>query len=198
MVFTLIVLAILALIFTFLYMQQKASLVSAASFAAQQGAELWPDSRMFDNLLLSEKTFEGHFEEETDSNGKPKLVLKMDTGDSLPGQKVALIGEALGKRLVNTVLKPENTQIRIKYANNVIRSRLTVEITQEIKIPLGSIKELFDGKDTLTLCGQAEAAITEPAEYIRNIDLAVELSRKLEGNIDFQDLIQKIRSKGQK
>ncbi len=218
MIFTLIVFIILTLLFTFLYMQQKAVLVSAASFAAQQGAELWQDSRrsmengevnksdtadsigyrVFDNLLFSNETFEGYFEEESASNGKKKLVLKMDTGTSLPGQKVALIGEALVKRIGSTVLKPKSTKLRITYTNNALRGRLSVEIIQEIKVPLGGIKAFFDGKDTLTLNGQSTAAVIEPAEYIRNIDLAIELSKRLESELDFPGLIDKIKAKGQK
>lgn len=218
MIFTLIVLAILALLFAFLYMQQKAHLVSAASFAAQQGAELWTDSRrsmengeltgtkasdpigyrVFDNLLLSSKTFEGYFEEVLGDNGKPKLVLRMDTVDNLPGRKIALIGEALGKRIENTVLKPENTKVKLTYSNNTLRGRLTVSITQEIRVPLGGIKEYFDGKDTLTLSGSSTAAVTEPAEYIRNIDLAIELSREVKGELDLMGLLDSIKDKGQK
>ena len=218
MVFVLIVLAIFALLFTFLYMQQKASLVSAASFAAQQGAELWQDSRksmedgrvnigkdkdsigyrVFDNLLFSSKTYEGYFEEATAANGKPKLVLKMDTGDNLPGQKVAQIGEALSKRIENTVLKPKNTKVRIIFTNNALRGRLTVEITQEIKVPLGGIKEFFDGKDTLTISSQSTAAVTEPDEYIRNIDFVIELSKRLGEELDLRSLPDKIKAKGQK
>lgn len=218
MVFILIILAILSLLFTFLYMQQKASLISAASFAAQQGAELWLDSRrsmengsvdkgkdedtlsyrIFDNLLFSSKTYEGYIEEVAAANGKSKLVLKMDTGDNLPGQKVALIGEALSKRIANTVLKPKNAKVRITYKNNALRGSLAVEITQEIKIPLGGIKEFFDGKDTLTIRAQSEAAVTEPDEYIRNIDLAIELSRELGEALDLKNLTDKIMTKGQK
>ena len=218
MIFTLIVFVILTLMFTFLYMQQKASLVSAASFAAQQGAVLWLDSRrsmengeidktddadsigyrVFDNLLFSDKTFDGYFEEESIANGKNRLVLKMAAGNSLPGQKVSLIGEALCKRIESTVLKPRNTKLRITYTNNALRGKLSVEIIQEIKVPLGGIKAFFDGKDTLTLKGQSTASVTEPAEYIRNIDLAIELSKKLGSKLDFPGLIDKIKAKGQK
>jgi hypothetical protein len=188
MIFTLIVFVILILLFTFLYMQQKASLVSAASFAAQQGAELWLDSRrsmengeiekveadslgyrIFDNLLFSNKTFEGYFEEEPAANGKMKLVLKMDPGKSLPGQKVELIGEALCKRIERTVLKPKSTKLRITYVNNALRGRLIVEIIQEIKVPLGGIKVFLDGKDTLTINGQSTAAVSEPSESNRTV-----------------------------
>ncbi len=216
MIFTLIIFTILTLLFTFLYMQQKATLVSAASFAAQQGAGLWLDSRrsmengetdkagaadsigyrVFDNLLFSNKTFEGYFEEVLDANGKKALVLKMDVGGSLPGQKAALIGEALSKRIEGSVLKPKNTKVRITYTNNIIRGRLTVEILQEIKVPLGGIKAFLDGKDTLTLSGRSTAAVTEPAEYIRNIDLALELSKKLKSELNFTALMDKIKGSG--
>lgn len=218
MVFTLTVLAIISLLFTFLYMQQKACLVSAASFAAQQGAELWPDSRssmedgsvnkdkdedsisyrIIDNLLFSSKTYEGYFEEAAAINGKSELVLKMDTGDNLPGQKVALIGEALSRRIRDSVLKPKNAKVTITYTNNGLRGSLSVEINQEIKIPLGGIKEFFDGKDTLTLSGQSTAMVAEPDEYIRNIDLAIELSKKLGEELDLKGITDKIMAKVKK
>lgn len=217
MIFTFIVLTILTLLFTFLYMQQKAYLVSAASFAAQQGAELWRDSRrsmengelsgertenpmgyrIFDNLLMSQKTFEGHLDKETGSDGKSKYVLIMKAGDNLSGQKAALIGEALGRRIENTALKPENTRVKLIYSNNGLRGRLSIEITQEIKVPLGGIKKFFDGKETLDLSGRSTAAVVEPAEYIRNIDLAIELSRELEGELDLTGLLDSIKAKGQ-
>ncbi|MEA4846294.1 MAG: hypothetical protein VB106_03575 [Clostridiaceae bacterium] len=216
MVFILIVFAILALLFTFLYMQQKASLESFASFAAQQGAELWLDSRrsmengeinseraedpigyrIFDNLLLSSTTYEGHFEEMAAVGGKTGMVFRMDTGDDLSGQKAALIGNALGKRLGSPILKPESTKVSITFNNNALRERLIVEITQEVKVPLGGIKEFFGGKDTLTLNARSEAAVTEPDEYIRNFDLAVELSRRFGEEIDLKDLTEKIKAKG--
>ena len=218
MIFTLIVLVILTLLFTFLYMQQKASLVSAASYAAQQGAELWLDSRrsmdsgsintakeadppsyrVFDNLLLSQRTFEGYIEEVEDAQGKPKFLLRMDSDSSLPGQKVSLIGEAMWRRMESTVLRPQKTKVRIIYSNNVFRGKLSVEVIQEIEVPLGGIKQFFDGKDTLTLSAQSSAAITEPDEYIRNIDLAIELSKTLKGELDLEGVIGKIKAKGQK
>lgn len=215
MIFTIIILTILTLLFTFLYMQQKAHLVSAASFAAQQGAEIWRDSRrsmengelsvaktenpigfrILENLLLSRKTFEGYLEEEIGTDGESKLVLRMDTGDSLTGQKIALIGEALGRRIGNTVLKSEKTKVKLTYSNNGLRGRLSVEIIQDIKVPLGGIKKFFDGKDTLSLSGRSTASVIEPAEYIRNIDLAIELSRRLEGELDLMGLLDRIKAK---
>lgn len=218
MIFPLIVLTIVLLLFAFSYMQQKASLESLASFAAQQGAELWLDSRrsmengevdetkspdslcyrVFDNLLLSKRTFEGYIEEVKNAQGKPEFVLKMDTDSSLPGRKAAQIGGAICKKLSGTAVRPNNTKVRITYSNNFFRGKLIVEITQEIKVPLGGIKQFFDGKDTLTLCAKSEAAVAEADEYIRNIDLAIELGKKLGRELNLEDMLNKIKAKGQK
>jgi len=215
-VFAMVVLAIFALLFTFLYMQQKSCLINAVSFAAQQGAELWTDSRrgmedgkadmdktedplsyrVFNNLLFSNKIYEGHFEKVAAADGKSKLILKMDTGDDLPGQKISKIGEALSGRIENTVLKPKNTRVKIIFSNSVLKGRLTVEIIQEIKVPFGGIKRFFDGKDTLTLRAESMAEVTEPEEYIRNVDFAIELSRRLGEELDLKGLIEMVRSKG--
>ena len=218
MIFSCIVLTVVLLLFTFLYMQQKASLTNAAAFTAQQGAELWLDSRrsmengkvnslktadsigyrVFDNLFMSSKVFEGYLEEEESADEKSKLVLKMDTGSNLPDKKVALIGEAMCGKIGSPVLKPQSTRIKIIYSNNALRGRLAVEITQEIKVPFGGIKKLLDGKETLTLRGYSEAAVSEPAEYIRNIDLAIELFKRLEGKLDFSEFMDKVGSDGRK
>lgn len=215
MVFILIVFAIFALLFTFLYMEQKASLESIASFAAQQGAEIWLDSRrnvedgaidnrkpkdpigyrIFDNRIFSSTTYEGCFEKVSHENGKAGMVLKLDTGNDLPGKKAAMIGEALSKKIEDTILKPESIRVRITFKNNALRGRLIVELTQEIKIPLGGIKEFFSGKDTLTLSAQSTAAVTEPEEFIRNVDLMTELSKKLGDKLDLRDLAGRISPK---
>jgi hypothetical protein len=213
MIFTLIMLTVLMLLFTFTYMQQKTSLASAAAYAAQQGAELWLDSRrdidngsvncakdadplgyrVFDNLLFSSRTYEGYIEEVEDAEGKDRYVLRMVTDSSLPGQKILLIGEAICTRMGSTVIRPENTKVKITYSNNILSGKLSVEIIQDIKVPLGSFKQFVDGKDTLTLKAQSIAAVTEPDEYIRNIDLAIELSKKLEGKLDLAGIVDKIR-----
>lgn len=218
MIFTVIVMAVITLLFTFVYMHQKAYLMSAAAFAAQQGAELWRDSgrsmengeaymgkhmaplsyRIFDNLLLSEKTFEGYLVEEKGDNGSPVLALRMDTGDGLVGRKAAAIGDALAKRLGGSILKPEETRVRVKYSNNGLSGRISVEIKQEIKIPLGGMKRFLDGKATISLVGSAISKVAEPAEYIRNIDLAVELSRRLGEELDLMGVLDRLKSSEKK
>lgn len=152
--------------------------------------------RVFDNLLLNKRTFEGYVEEIEDAQGRKKFTLKLNTDNSLPGRKASLIGDAICEKMKGTIIRPNNTKVRIIYTNNVFRGKLSVEITQEIKVPLGGMKQFFDGKDTLTLSAQSEAAVTEPDEYIRNIDLAIELSKKLTGKLDLEKIVDKIRPKG--
>ncbi|MGE5678931.1 MAG: hypothetical protein ACM3ZR_12825 [Pseudomonadota bacterium] len=208
MIFTSVVFAVLTLLFTFVYLQQKAYLTGAAVSAAELGAELWASRlgvienpigyRLFDNLLMSQRSYEGLLEKEKDADGRQRLVLRMDPDDSLPGQKMALIGEALGKQLVRASLKTGTTRVRMTFSNSGLRERLVVEIIQEVRIPLGSIKKLLDGKDTLTLCSRAEASVTEPAEYIRNIDLAMELSERFKERLDLAGLMEMLGKNGQK
>lgn len=215
MIFALLTLVVITLLFTFVYMKQKAELTNAAAFAAQQGAELWLDSRksmedgrvdttkeadnigyrILDNLLFSSRTYEGIIVEEAAENGKKRAALKIQGAAGLPGRKAVHIGEALCRRLEGMLLKPESTKVRITYANNALRGRLTVEITQEIKLPLVGIRQFFDGKDTLTLSSRSSAAVAEPAEYIRNIDLAMELSKRLGGRLNMDELLNRIRGK---
>lgn len=202
MVFTIVILAVFALMFTFAYMLQKVSLERTAAYIARQGAEIWTDSRksiedgavdfskeedslyyrISDNLLFRSEAFEWNLE------NLPEKGL----GNSLPLKKVEKIKDALCKNLTSLILKPGNTNIRVAYSNNLLKGQLTVEITQEVGVPLGGIKAFFDGKDTATLQGRAVSTIIEPAEYIRNIDLAVELSGKMKDSIDFQDILDRI------
>lgn len=218
MIFSLIVLSVILLLFIFSYMQQKSTLESVASYAAQQGAELWLDSRrsmengrtdlsknadppgyrVFDNLLMSEKTFEGYIEAAEDAQGRQMLDLRLDTDNTLPGKKALIIGEAICSKMKGTAIRPAGTKIRITYSNSFIIGKLSVEIIQEIKVPLGGLKQFLDGKETLTLSARSEAAVTEPEEYIRNIDFAVELAKELEGELDLKGIIEKIKAKGKK
>lgn len=200
MIFTTVVFAVLALLFAFIYIQQKAYLTGAAASAAELGAKAWVSRfedienpigyRIFDNLLLSERSYEGTLVGEKDNSGRQRYALKMNTDGSLPGQKLALIGETLGKKLERTALRPAKTKVKLTFSNRGLRKRLTVEIIQDVKIPLGGIKRLLDGKETLTLYVCSEASVTEPSEYIRDMDLAIELSERLKDRLDLPGLLE--------
>jgi hypothetical protein len=65
-------------------------------------------------------------------------------------------------------------------------------------VPFGGIKRFLNGKETVTLACKSTAAVTEPAEYIRNVDLALELTKKLEDSIDIEGVMSRISGKGDK
>lgn len=208
MIFPSVVFAVLTLLFASIYMQQKAYLTSAAASAAEIGAELWVSSlgtienpigyRLLDNLLMSKRSYEGSLVREKGADGSSRLVLRMNSDNDLPGQKMAMIGEALGKRLERAVLKQENTRVKLIFSNSGLRKRLIVEIVQDVKVPLGGIKKLLDGKDTLTLYSRSEASVTEPAEYIRDMDLAMELSERFKEELDLEGFMEMLGIKGRK
>ncbi len=214
LVFVTIMLSIAASMFMFMYMQQKACLINAVSFAAQQGAEFWPDGRkrmedgrvnakmakaplgyrVFNNLLLSDKTYEGYLERVDGIDGKPGLICRIDAGNDLPGQKVKKIGEALGKKIDSFMIKPDKTKVKIIFTNNALRGRLTVEVIQEIKVPFGGLKQFFDGKNTLVLSAASTAEVVEPDEFIRNVDLVFELSKRLGEEVNLRGIFDKVKS----
>lgn len=207
MIFTVIILAVLAMMFTFAYMLQKVSLVKSAVSAAQQGAEVWTDSRksigngmvdagekrdslyfrVKDNLLFQEKIFKWSTDGNNESNDYK----------SLPAKKVSKLMNSICIALKGGILKPKATDIYISCNNNLFKGRIAVEISQEVSPPLGGIKAFLDGKDTVTMQGRAVSTIVEPSEYIRNIDLAVELSKRVEDELNFQDILEQISGEKQ-
>jgi hypothetical protein len=208
MIFTVIILAVLAMMFTFAYMLQKVSLLKSAVSAAQQGAEVWTDSRksigngmvdtgemrdslyfrVKDNLLFQEKIFKWSTDGTNESNDYK----------SLPGKKVSKLTNSICNALKGGILKPRATDIYISCSNNLFKGRIAVEINQEVSPPLGGIKAFLDGKDTVTMQGRAVSTIVEPSEYIRNIDLAVELSKRVEDELNFQDILEQISGEKRK
>jgi len=193
MVFTIVLLAVLAVVFSFSYMLQRVSVTRLAAAAARQGAELWKQEgqlyyRVNDNMLFGSKTIEFS----VDNMGDPAR------GAGLPEKKLSSTGNIAYKNLRSLVLKPKNTDIRVSYSNNLLKGQLTVEVMQEINIPIGGIKAFFGGKNTVPLRGKASSTVVEPSEYIRNIDLAVELSKRLQESISLEDIMGRISGNREK
>ena len=49
-----------------------------------------------------------------------------------------------------------------------------VNITQEIKVPLGHLQQFFSGKTTWPLVGKQTAVCVRPTDFINHLDLFVE------------------------
>lgn len=203
-----------ALIFSLLFLCQKAMLTSAAGRCAQKGAEIWSSDSF--NTYTSGGLSDGYrtslYYRLTTLNASDSRTIDIsrDFSDEIQScikdyntstgtkKKMAWIKYQAYAGLDKCVLKPERTSISIRYKNYFIKSRLEVTITQEVKIPFGFIKALIDGKDTLTLNATGTANVTEPAEYIRNVDLAVEYGKKIKEGMKLDELLDRIKGEAAK
>lgn len=212
LVFPVIVFCIVALIFGFLLLYQKLLLTKAASLAAQQGAEIWVDSRKKiesgvwdpgerkDSLyyrLFSDTAFNGPYKK-TLSASVEELKNEYNTAksagrDDIQAKKLSEMSAAIYAELGRGLLKPERTDIKIDFSNTVIQRRLKVTLAQEIRVPLGSIGQRIYGNSTMSLRGTGTAVVAEPAEYIRNVDLGIEYSKKLYNKLDIEEKLEELK-----
>ncbi|MDF2522620.1 MAG: hypothetical protein K0R31_261 [Clostridiales bacterium] len=212
-----ILLILAALIFAFMILYQESVLSKAASLAAQQGAEIWVDSRknietgeVRDKEERKDNIYWPIFElgtsstyNETIDTSSPALKASYENASKnresdLIEKKYAQIRKVVYTELYRGFLKPENTRLSIDYNNTFIQREIQVTLLQEIKIPLGGIKAFFDGKETVALTGKSTAVVSMPAEYIRNIDLGIEYAYRVRESIDFENMLRKVKGITQK
>ncbi len=186
-----IVIALAAVIYSFLIMNQKMLLASIASKAAQQGAEAWLDEgRSMDDGSWDStrsaglKDLYSHLTDPLLFRGREYIeILSADSIDKNSSVteadiKILKIRDYVTQGMKKGLLKPLSTYMKIEFKNILIQREIRVTLEQEISIPLGGLKAMFDGKSTLTLVAVGTAVVAEPAEYIRNIDLLAEYSAK--------------------
>lgn len=209
---TTVLFVLFAVIFSFLFLVQKAMLSEAAGHCAQKGAEIWIADTF--NAYTANGLTDGYKTslyyrisdfKETDSRSINIAEALDKELEAIEGgfrasrgneKKMNWIKYAAYSRLGRCIMRPEKTNVEIAYQNDFIKSQVQVTITQEVKIPFGFIKALFDGKDTLTLRATGTAAVAEPAEYIRNLDLTVEYGKRLAGKLD--SVLEKLSSEASK
>lgn len=209
---TTVLFVLFAVIFSFIYLSQEAMLSEAAGHCAQKGAEIWVEDGF--NTYTADSLTDGYRTslyyrisdfKETDSrtiNIAEELDKELEAiaagyrASVGTRKKMNWIKYAAYSRLGRCIMRPEETKIEIAYKNDFIKSQIQVSISQEVKIPFGFVKALFDGKDTLTLEATGTAVVAEPAEYIRNVDLSVEYGKRLAGKLS--SVIEKINSEAAK
>lgn len=203
-----ILLALIALIISFLIMYQKMLLISTASLAAQQAAEVWvDDSRNIENgayksagqrLTLSKmygqvfnlyyfnspyiETFDSSFA--VNDDGVPKM-----------DERVKKIRQIVCSNLSRGVMKTGSTEMRILYSNAVVQKKIEVKLTQQIKLPMGNLISIFTGKDVIELTAEGVAVVGQPVEYIRNMDLIIEYGTRLGKKFNLNEKIANIKEK---
>lgn len=197
---------IAVLIMASMLLAQKTLLSKAASLAAQQGAEIWVDSRkdFFNGAWagseerdpLYYRFFDGSFELKA---MKMELNSAEDAGElttnSLQKQKIKKLKEAIARSLHNPILKSKSTIVDVEYKNSILERKIIVVIQQEFKIPFGKLIGFFRGKDYITLSATGTAVVADPCEYIRDVDLIVEYASKVKGNSNFNDILTNLKAK---
>lgn len=188
--------AVFLLCFSFMLMYQRVLLTKAAHEIAEQAANEWTrGSSPYDRIYeinskgrFVEKTIEGAFDAEKlrESFGQDEKV-----SDAVE-KKLAVMLKKTFPQLLRWIKEPQKTTVKISYENGLIMQKVLVEITQEIKIPFGQLKKVFDGKAEAVLQAQSTAVITDPAETIRNADLLVEYVTRVNNKLDYAKLLEKI------
>lgn len=191
-----LLIVLMVLIFSFILMQQKLQIRSTAIAVAQEAAQLWVEDnglyyRIFDDGVFN-KDQEFHFE----GIGVLRPEDNKPQGDGFYEQKFTRINGLIIERLSKTLRDPERTTITINYDNNLLSRTITIKLSQDMNIPLANMRRFFGGGDSFTITETGKAVITEPAEYIRNIDLALEYATKVKSKIKFKDIIDKLKKGG--
>ncbi len=204
-VVTTIIIIIFAIIYGCIVVFHYALLNSTVTKAAQFGALAWVDSRAD---IESGKI---NFETEKDplyarifhdGNMSYSEVIEEFTADhettktdNISQKKINSIRQLVLDSISKGILKPTSTKLEINFTNSFVNRKLEVQITQDIQIPLGFLKKLFSGSDTVSMTAKGVAIVSEPAEYIRNIDLAVEYLNRIDENINLGAKINELKEK---
>jgi hypothetical protein len=106
------------------------------------------------------------------NEGKPQPFYYQGSLSEL-GKENALMKE-LSLRLSKSSLRPKEVIVEIEPRANFLQSEIVVNITQEIKVPLGHLQQFFSGKTTWPLVGKQTAVCVRPTDFINHLDLFVE------------------------
>jgi len=184
-VFSVIIIVLSCLVLSFMLMYHKVLLTKTAGSAAQKAAAMWTQGdNLYDGIFgdqWGEKKYSETVQGAVDLEiRRAQLQSELDSGLLGREEIKYKAGQlAVYRELSRIVRKPESTTVNFNYKRHLLAGEIIVTITQEMKIPFGSLKYYFDGKDTLTLIGTGTAAVVQPAEYVRNVDLVLEYAGKL-------------------
>lgn len=181
-----VLLALFCLVLSFILMYHKILLTKTALTVVQNAAAAWGEQeglyyRIMADSFLGDKscgeTVKSHAELEEKSIA---IARELETGGPQDPveKKLKKIQLAVYRELKEKMIREGPITVSVHYQNRFPQREVSVTLSQEMRIPFGKIKSFFDGKDTITLTATATAPVTEPAEYVRNVDLAVEYAAR--------------------
>lgn len=192
-VFSTVFFIMISLIYIGMLMYQYAYLQSLASKAAQRGAAIYSESckdmftgSIYVNDMLERDPYDNLF----NSNKEIK--------DSRVNNFI--------KAQINTysLLEHGQPEIKVESKNYVLYQKVKVSVGSDYKLPVGNLLKTLGLSSYFTVSAEAEAAVSNPAEFIRNTDFITETAsgiisetgtnNKLSG-IDYKTNLSKILGK---
>lgn len=157
-----ILIALCAVMFAFMIMYQNVVIIYAASYGAQQGARAWVNT----GVSIDGQTRDYSSE------------LYSDVAEIFGGGKTSVkkekIENAVKEKMKMSVFSTESATIKVDFKNYVVYRKVIVDINQKIPIPFSGIVKYFNNGEAFAIKAKMEATVTEPTDYIRNIDYSME------------------------
>ncbi|MGE5328765.1 MAG: hypothetical protein ACM3KR_04570 [Deltaproteobacteria bacterium] len=92
------------------------------------------------------------------------------------------------------IMPAENPDVSVKSQSFFGQSKLVVHIERKFKIPPGRLLKVFGMTPYYTISVNAEAVIDQPAEFIRNTDMVLDIEKDFELKYpEYGKRIRKIR-----
>jgi hypothetical protein len=155
---------IFAIISAFLLLYQNVVMTYVASQAAEQGAVMWTDTSVqMDGSREGEDT-QGYYYRIAELNGE-------SGGAAAKKEEIrAWAAERMSEMIPNSMVGSGAEEINVSFENTFFQRFVVVEIKKQVNIPIAGIMQYFS--DDLNMSVKVRAAVSEPAEYIRTLDLA--------------------------
>lgn len=172
-----VIFILFAIVSAFLLIYRNAVLYYVATQAAQEGAVMWSDNA---------HDLEGNVSGEDDQGLYYRIGELFGGGEEKTGEIRAWAENKLKELTPNTLVGSGAAKVEVNFHNYLVQQVVEVRITKEVDIPFREIAQYFDAD--LDMEVTARAAVTQPAEYIRNIDYGIELAKtvwvQISGGLD--------------
>ena len=159
-IFSVVFLLLVVLVYLFIVMYQYINLQSVASETANRGSAYYV------------KQFENYSYWPKEENPYWRFI------DTKSFDKKSKLQDFALKNLFPTIF-PSNITVDINNKRVYLSSQLVVCINDNYKLPAGNLLELFGFPQTFELSSQISSPLEDNAEFVRNLDMVVDIKNCL-------------------
>lgn len=183
LVFTVILFAIMLVIFIGVVLYQQVNLQSVAERTAARGAVMYSSGVV--NMNTGVKDFK---------QCNPYRYIFEDNDYKISAEK------EIKKSLENNmgfynVYKGSNEHTEVKVEKNLISRRVVVSAGKEYKFPIVSAANTFGIKSPFAINVSATSEVTDPVEFIRNTDLCVDIIKESSSGNELMTKMSSLKDK---